>query len=187
MSKELLYIIGGIIVVSGTGFLIVKRLITFSVRILTGILTLAFVFILAPKVNTFLLNRFGHKDLLVKRIAAVVDADMESNVISTYQYKTGIRLDEDDASTIALLKEQAFSVDPNLSDNLNIFVHSGYPQEIIDSVMGGIDPQYRGSPTIQADSFSEYVAELLVLKIVTVISYLISFEISHRLFKPKMD
>ena len=80
MSKELLYIIGGIIVVSGAGFLIVKRLITFSVRILTGILTLAFVFILAPKVNTFLLNRFGHKDLLVKRIAAVVDADMESNV-----------------------------------------------------------------------------------------------------------
>ena len=52
---------------------------------------------------------------------------MESNVISTYQYKTGIRLDEDDASTIALLKEQAFCVDPNLSDNLNIFVHSGYP------------------------------------------------------------
>ena len=144
-----LYISIGIVTVVAI-ILIIKKLMSLGVRILMGILIIAFMVFVTPKINTFLINKL----------------------------ETGVELE--DEALLEQLKTEAYHVDQNLSDDLNILMNCGLPAGIENTIL--VNVQDHGIPKIQADTFADYVAKFFVLRLTTLISILISFSVATNTF-----
>lgn len=157
--------------------IIIKKLISLGRNILICILMVAFMVIMVPKINTFLLNKIGKYGIIQQKLTEIVDGDIETKVKREYKIATGQELE--DEALLEQIKAEQFYVHPNLSDELNIFIYSGYPEGIVNTVLLNIsDP---GVATIEAASFAEFVSKFFILKISSVLSFLIGFSIAGKL------
>lgn len=172
-----LYISIGIVAVLAI-VLIIKKLMSLGVRILMGLLTIAFMIFVTPKINTFLINKIGERGLIQQMIRGIVDGDIENKIKYDYKLETGIELE--DEMLLEQLKAEAFYVDPSLNDDLNILMNCGLPVGIENTILLNV-PDH-GTPKIQADTFADYVAKFFVLRLTTLISILIAFSVATNTF-----
>lgn len=172
-----LYISIGIVTVVAI-ILIIKKLMSLGVRILMGILIIAFMVFVTPKINTFLINKIGEHGLIQQMIRGIVDGDIENKIKYDYKLETGVELE--DEALLEQLKTEAYHVDQNLSDDLNILMNCGLPAGIENTIL--VNVQDHGIPKIQADTFADYVAKFFVLRLTTLISILISFSVATNTF-----
>lgn len=171
------YICLGIITVLSV-VLIIKKLMSLGVRVLMGILTIAFLLLVTPKINTFLINEIGEYGIVERTLSGIVDGDIETKVKYDYKVQTGMELE--DEALLESLKAEAYKIDPNLNDELNILMNCGLPVGIENTILLNVpDP---GTPSIKAETFPDYVAKFFVLRITTLISILISFTVATNTF-----
>lgn len=158
--------------------LIIKKLMSLGVRMLMGVLTIAFLLFVTPRINTFLINKIGEYGIIENVISEIVDGDIETKVKYDYKLETGQELE--DEGLLEKLKAEAYKVDPNMCDELNILMNCGFPAGIENTILLNIpDP---GTPSITASSFSNYVAKYFVLRMTTLISFLIAFTVATNTF-----
>ena len=166
------------------GIAIFKRLLNLSVRVLMGVLLIAFVLFVGPRINVFILNKleaYGFHGIIETKLSEIIDGDIEAKVIRDYKMETGQDIDINNRALIEELKAEAFKVNPEMNDELNLIANAGFPKIVTKTILLNIkDP---GSPTIVATSFPEYTAKFLILRMVTLLSYLIAFLVAYELFR----
>ncbi|MBO4863656.1 MAG: hypothetical protein J5517_04785 [Eubacterium sp.] len=166
------------IIVIITMSFIIKRLMELGKRILLGILLIAFMVCISPKVNAFLINRLGEHGLLEQTLSRIVDEDIETKVKRDYEMATGEELK--DEALLEELKAQAFSYNPAFSDELNILLNCGFPQGINNTLI--LNFAGFGTARISAGTFPDYVAKFFVLKLTTLASIFITFSAATKIF-----
>ena len=182
-NNQIISLIIGLVIAGGIIFLVAKKLMTMSVRILLGILTIVFTLFMGPKLNTFIMNKmnqYGLHGIMEQKLSQIVDGDIETKVRREYEMETGRKLTEDDRELIERLKSEAYVIDPNLNDNLNIIVNAGMPQGFANTILLNIEDH--GTPDIEADNFADFVAKFMILRITTLMSYFVAFSVATKLF-----
>ena len=172
-----LYISIGIVAVAAI-ILIIKKLMSLGVRMLMGILIIAFMVFVTPKINTFLINKIGEHGLIQQMLSGIIDSDIENKVKYDYKLETGQELE--DEALLEQLKAEAYKVDQNMNDDLNIIMNCGLPAGIENTIL--VNVADHGTPSITADTFADYVAKFFVLRLTTLISILISFTVATNTF-----
>ncbi len=164
--------------------MVAKKLMQLSIRILLIVLIAVFVIFAGPRINVFIANKldsYGIHGILQQKLSEIIDGDIETKVIYDYKVETGIDLGEEDRELIEQLKAEAFQVNPNMNDELNLIANAGFPAIVTKTILINIsDP---GTPSIQATSFADYTATFLILRMTTLLSYLIAFSVAAELFK----
>ncbi len=155
-----------------------KRLLNMGLRMLMGVFALVFVFLVAPKINTFLINRIGEYGIIERQLSRIVDGDIETKIKREYLIETGHALT--DEAVLEQIKNEQYQVDPNLCDELNILAHAGLPSGIMNTLIMNFADW--GTATITASTFSDYVAKFFILRIVMLISYFIAFSVGTKVF-----
>ena len=176
--KEMIVKVALIIVAVVAIVMIIKRLLTFSVRVLMGILAIAFLVIVTPKINTFLLNHFDQYDVLEQKISEQIDEDMSLRVKCQYRYDNGTELT--DQTLLSQLKAEEYKIDPSLTDNMNVILNAGLPEGVNEVIRLNVGDF--GDATIQADSFSDYMARYFILRVSEILSLLIAFTVASKIF-----
>jgi len=158
--------------------LIIKKLMSIGKRALFGVLSIIFLIFAVPRINTILINKIGHYGIIERKLAEIVDGDIENKVKYDYKMKTG--QDINDEGLLEKLKAETFKVDPNLNDDLNILMNCGLPSGITNTIL--LNVVDTGTAVIEAPTFAEYVAKFFVIRITWLISLIIGFSLSTRLF-----
>ena len=176
----------GLVIGAGAGvalLLVIKRLIRMGFRILFGILMIVVVYFAAPRVNAFLAEKISQYDFIEKKISAMVDEDIEKKVMRDYKTRTGEEITDEEF--LEQLKAQEYSFDPNLPDDLNIMMNAGLPEGVENTLL--LNFASMGHAQISADNFPDYVARYFVVRMTTLIAYIITFCIACRLFNFRKD
>ncbi|SEP83515.1 hypothetical protein SAMN02910369_00694 [Lachnospiraceae bacterium NE2001] len=171
------YICVGLIVVIVLAVAI-RNMMRLGVRMLMGILAIVFVVFATPKINTFLVNKLGHYGIIEQKLAEIVDGDIETKV--KYDYKLATGQEVTDEGLLEQLKAEAYKVDPNMSDDLNILMNCGLPSGVTNTILLNIADT--GTAAITAPTFAEYVAKFFVVRITWLISVLIAFSVATKVF-----
>ena len=182
-NNQIISLIIGLVIAGGIIFLVAKKLMTMSVRILLGILTIVFTLFMGPKLNTFIMNKmnqYGLHGIMEQKLSQIVDGDIETKVRREYEMETGRKLTEDDRELIERLKSEAYVVNPNLNDELNMIVNAGMPQGFANTILLNIEDH--GTPDIEADNFADFAAKFMILRITTLMSYFVAFSVATKLF-----
>ncbi|MCR5106226.1 MAG: hypothetical protein K6B68_17490 [Eubacterium sp.] len=158
--------------------LVIKKLVSLGVRILMGILTIVCIIFITPKINTILINKISNYGIIERKLSEIVDGDMNTKVRRDYELETGQKLE--DESILETLKAETFKIDYNLCDEMNILLNAGFPQGINNTLL--LNFSDIGGATIEADSPADYVAKFFVIRITNLISLLVGFGVSTRLF-----
>lgn len=183
IDNKTFYKTGAAILIIAVMVIIIRRMITWGIRILLGILTIVFVFFAAPRINVFIMNQLeahGIHLIVERKISDMVEGDIEKKVKREYETRTGNEITENDTALLEALKAEAYKIDPNLNDDLNLIVNAGLPRSITNTIL--INVADKGTPTIVADNFPDYVAKFFVLRITMLASIFIAFTISSKLF-----
>ncbi len=183
IDNKTFYKTGAAILIIAVMVIIIRRMITWGIRILLGILTIVFVFFAAPRINVFIMNQLeahGIHLIVERKISDMVESDIEKKVKREYETRTGNEITENDTALLEALKAEAYKIDPNLNDDLNLIVNAGLPRSITNTIL--INVADKGTPSIVADNFPDYVAKFFVLRITMLASIFIAFTISSKLF-----
>ncbi|MCR5213582.1 MAG: hypothetical protein K6E10_04140 [Eubacterium sp.] len=175
LATIVLVIVAGIIVAA-----VIKNLLRLGLRILMGVLIIVFVIFAAPKINTFLSNQIGRYGIIHSTLRNIVDGDIETKVKREYKIATGYEITDADTALLEELKAEAFKVDPNLSDEMNILLHCGFPQGVNNTLL--LNFADYGSLTIHAETFADFVASFFIIRLTMLISYFIAFSVASKLF-----
>ncbi len=181
--KEILINIFIIVCVVTAAIMIFKKLMTMGVNMLMGILTIAFLIIVTPKLSNFLLNKFEKYDYLEQRISEVVDEDMTIKVKCEYKRETGQELT--DPTLLDQLKAEKYQVDPELSDDMNMLLNAGFPEGVNNTIRMNISDY--GDSQIQANCFSDYVAKYYILRMTEGIALFVAFCVATKIFRTEKD
>ena len=160
------------------GIAIIKRMLRMGFRILLGILMLVFVFLAGPRINTFIVNKLDDINIIEKKLSQIINEDMEKKVKREYKMETGYEVE--DEALLEQLKAETFKYDPTLSDDLNIMLNAGLPQSVNNTLL--LNFSNMGESKISAETFSDYVAKFVIIRVTTLLSYLIAFTAACKIF-----
>ena len=162
-----------------------KGLLKLGFRVLISILMIVGGLLLAPRISDFIVARAGLTDVAEKIIYYIVDEDIEEKVKRDYRMMASSTDAEiEDPALLDRLKAEAYTVDPNLSDEENIFRNLGLPDIVYENVPNSWGSLGYNHLAQNSTSFPDFVAKFFVSRMITFISYVIAFMIMAKAFKP---
>ncbi len=141
------------------------------------------VFFVTPKINTFLSNKVGQYGIIEQKLTEIVDKDIETKVKRDYKIATGQELE--DEVLLEQLKAQAYKIDPEKCDELNMVLNCGLPQGVVNTIL--LNFSDTGAASIQATTFPQYAAKFFIVKMTSLISLIIAFSIAGKIFVSESD
>ena len=138
-------------------------------RVLIVALLIIFTMFAGPRLNVFLLNHISRFNIVEKKLSEIVKGDIEEKVNREYRMATGIDLRTENPELLEVLMAEAYAVNPNDSDEINIIKHVGFPDMVLKSILLNINNSHKA--LIKADNFYDYAARFVTFRLITFLSY----------------